>query len=84
MSKSVLVAAVALVTACAFPAFAQTTPAKAAKPTATKAAAKPAAPAALPTANSDQIQAAERTLLGAYACEFDQSVDVAASPRASG
>jgi membrane-bound inhibitor of C-type lysozyme len=56
-------------------ALAQTAPAKpAAKP-----AAKAAAPAAksLPSADSEQMAAAQRTLMGAYDCEFGQKIDVA-------
>jgi membrane-bound inhibitor of C-type lysozyme len=63
-------------------ALAQTAPAKpAAKP-----AAKAAAPAAkaLPAADAEQMAAAQRTLTGAYDCEFGQKIDVAMNPKSNG
>lgn len=61
------------------------TPAPKAKAPA-KAAAKPAAPAAkpLPAADKEQLDAAERTLYGEYACEFDQKIDVGMNPKVPG
>jgi glucose/arabinose dehydrogenase len=84
-----LLAAVAL--ALALPAAAQT----AAKPAMSKAAAKPAAkkkpvakaaPVELPppAANDEQKAAATLAHLGEYACEFDQTVLVEASPKHEG
>jgi hypothetical protein len=74
---------------CSGMAVAQTA-APAAKPAA-KHAAKPAAkapvaPAAkpLPPADKDQLDAAERTLFGAYACEFDQKIDIAMNAKTPG
>lgn len=64
-------------------ALAQTAPA--AKPAAAKPAPK-AAPAAkaLPAADADQMAAAQRTHFGAYACEFNQTVDIAMNPKSPG
>jgi hypothetical protein len=60
------------------------TPAKAAAKPSKKAAAKPEpAPAAVtvPDASPEQISAAEKVFYGHYACEFDQSIDITASPK---
>ena len=38
----------------------------------------------LPPATPQQIEAAERTYFGAYACEFNQTVDVSMNPKAAG
>ncbi len=72
-------------------ASAQTTaPSKPARPAAKPAPAAAAAvapaapPSVLPAANSDQINAAERTHYGTYDCEFDQKITVSISARASG
>ena len=58
----------------------------AAKPA--KKAAKPAAvakaPAEPPAASPEQINAAERVYYGAYACEFDKTLDVSISPKYPG
>jgi membrane-bound inhibitor of C-type lysozyme len=91
MTHPALAAAVATAFAVlAGPAFAQNAPAKpAAKPAAKVAKAAPAAavaaaPVVLAAASPEQIEAAERTHYGAYACEFGQTVDVGISPRGSG
>jgi hypothetical protein len=42
------------------------------------------APASLPAATPEQMTAAERALVGPYACEFDQSVNVEANPKSPG
>jgi hypothetical protein len=67
------------------------TAAPATAPKAKPAAAKPApkAPAtpvakALPAASAEQLDAAERTHFGAYACEFDQTIDIAMNPKTPG
>lgn len=69
------------------------TPAAKPAPAAPKPAAKPvakvpakAAPAAaaLPAATADQVQAAEMAHLGAYDCEFGQTVRVEHHPRHAG
>jgi membrane-bound inhibitor of C-type lysozyme len=83
MKKTALGAAVFAATLLAGSiAVAQTAPAKPAKPA--PAAAKAPAAKPLPAADQDQLQAAQRTLTGQYACEFDQKIDVEASPRAAG
>lgn len=56
-------------------------PKKAPKPAAKKAA--PAA-AALPAADQTQLDAAERTYFGNYACELDQAIDVGMNPKTPG
>jgi membrane-bound inhibitor of C-type lysozyme len=90
MTRPALAAALATAFAMlAGPAVAQTAPAKpAAKPVkvakAAPAAAVVAAPVVLAAAGAEQIEAAERTHYGAYACEFGQTVDVSISPRGSG
>lgn len=76
-----LAAAAALGLACAAQAAepASKPAAKTAKaPAKTAKAAKPAAPveAPLPDADAEQVAAAERAYAGAYACEFNQSLDV--------
>jgi len=58
-------------------------PAPAKKPASAKAAPAPKV-APLPTASAEQIDAAERTLFGAYACEFNQTVDVGMNPKTPG
>ena len=70
--------------AIALPAAAQTAPAK----PAAKAAAKPAAPAAakkpeliIPDAYPEQVKAADMVYYGKYECEFNQTVDIAQSPK---
>jgi hypothetical protein len=69
----------------ALPAAAQTAPAKpaAAKPAAAKAA--PKAPAKsemiIPDAYPEQVKAAEMVYYGKYDCEFNQTVDIAQSPK---
>ena len=83
-----LLTAVALATGAA---TAQTAPAKpAAKPVA-KPAAKPApkkaaapAPAPLAAATPEQIEAAERTHFGTYACDFSQTVEVSLDAKNAG
>lgn len=76
---------------CSGVALAQTT--APAKPAAKKPAAKPvakaakaAAPAAivLAAASQEQLEAADRTYMGAYACEFDQKIDVAMNAKTPG
>jgi hypothetical protein len=52
---------------------------KAAKP-----AAKPAAQQQVATLSTDQLNTADRVLLGQSRCEFDQSVNVAAVPNQKG
>jgi hypothetical protein len=52
---------------------------KAAKP-----AAKPAAQQQVATLSTDQLNTADRVLLGQSQCEFDQSVNVAAVPNQKG
>ena len=49
-----------------------------------KKPAKVPAAAALPAATPEQMAAAERTLVGPYACEFNQSVMVEPSPKSPG
>ncbi len=51
-----------------------------------KSKAKAAAPADQPLAAADQTQldAAERTYFGKYACELDQSIDVGMNPKTPG
>ena len=80
-----------LATAAAFALFgalpaaiAQTAPAKAAatKPAKKKSApAKPAELAPPEAANAEQIEAAGRVYYGIYACEFNQAINIAASPK---
>jgi len=80
-----------LATAAAFALFgalpaaiAQTAPAKAAatKPAKKKSApAKPAELAPPEAANAEQIEAAGRVYYGVYACEFNQAINIAASPK---
>ena len=81
-TKTTLVIAAALCIGNAFAAE----PATAPKKPAPKAAAKKAEPAAapLPAAGPDQLQAAERTHLGAYQCEFAQTLDVSMNRSAPG
>jgi membrane-bound inhibitor of C-type lysozyme len=71
---------------CGF-AVAQTAPSAkpAAKAKASKSAPK-AAPAAkpLPPADKDQLDAADRTLTGAYECEFNQKIDVEKNAKSQG
>jgi hypothetical protein len=69
----------------ALPAAAQTAPAK---PAAAKAAAPKAAPKApakpemiIPDAYPEQVKAAEMVYYGKYDCEFNQTVDIAQSPK---
>jgi hypothetical protein len=68
----------------ALPAAAQTAPAK---PAAAKPAAKtaPKAPAKaemiIPDAYPEQVKAAEMVYYGKYDCEFNQTVDIAQSPK---
>jgi membrane-bound inhibitor of C-type lysozyme len=67
--------------------MAQTAAPAKAKPAATKAAPKAAvAPAAtkLPPASQEQLDAAERTHFGEYACEFDQKIDISMNPKTPG
>lgn len=82
-----LPAATALCTALLASGFALAQTAPAAKPAAAKPAPKAkAAPVAkaLPAADADQMAAAQRTHFGAYACEFDQKVDIAMNPKSPG
>ena len=69
----------------ALPAAAQTAPAKPApaKPAAAKAAPKaPAKPEMIiPDAYPEQVKAAEMVYYGKYDCEFNQTVDIAQSPK---
>jgi hypothetical protein len=69
----------------ALPAAAQTAPAKpaAAKPAAAKAAPKAPAKAemVIPDAYPEQVKAAEMVYYGKYDCEFNQTVDIAQSPK---
>ena len=72
---------------CSGMVMAQTAAPAKAKPAATKAAPKAAvAPAAkpLPPASQEQLEAADRTLIGVYACEFDQKIDIEKSAKAPG
>lgn len=78
-----------LCAALAAPAFAQQPAHKpAAKPARTAPAKKapPAPPpeAPLPDAPPEQLAAAEQTYFGQYACEFDQSLTIAMSPKKPG
>lgn len=85
MTRTALTAAVLTALAlAAVPAAAQNAPAKPAAKPAAKAAAPAAAPVQLAAAGPEQLEAAERTLYGAYDCEFDQKVNIAASKRAPG
>jgi hypothetical protein len=82
MNRTLLVPALLASTLCLGIAQAETPKAKARpahKPAATAPAAKP-----LPPADKDQMDAAGRTLLGRYACEFNQSVDVGMDPKSPG
>ncbi|MBX3606373.1 MAG: hypothetical protein KF788_13925 [Piscinibacter sp.] len=54
------------------------------KAVASKKAAVAAAPVALPAADADQMQAAERTYLGNYQCEFAQTLDVSMNSASPG
>jgi hypothetical protein len=69
----------------ALPAAAQTAPAKpaAAKPAAAKTAPKAPAKAEMiiPDAYPEQVKAAELVYYGKYDCEFNQTVDIAQSPK---
>ena len=67
---------------CCGTVMAQTTAHAKSKP-APKAAAAPAAKP-LPPASQEQLDAAERTLFGAYACEFDQKIDIEMNPKSRG
>ena len=49
-----------------------------------KPAKVPPAAAGLPAATPEQMSAAERTLVGPYACEFNQSVMVEPTPKSPG
>ena len=72
---------------CSGMVMAQTAAPAKAKPAATKAAPKAAvAPAAklLAPASPEQLDAAERTLFGEYACEFDQKIDISMNPKTPG
>lgn len=85
--KTTLVIAAALCMGSAFAAEPTAAPKK--KPVAKKTVAKKAAPVAaaavaLPAAGPDQLQAAERTHLGAYQCEFAQTLDVSMNTSAPG
>jgi hypothetical protein len=83
--------ALALFAACAvaLPAAAQTVPAKPAAKPAAKAAAKSAPAAAkkpeliIPDAYPEQVKAAGMVYYGKYDCEFNQTVDIAQSPKHS-
>lgn len=79
--KSILAIAAALCLG-ATAAVAQTAPAKPAAKKVVKKAA-PAA-AALPAADAEQLAAAERAHLGAYQCEFSESIDVSMNPKSNG
>ena len=76
--------------ACAGPllngAHAQTASSKAAisKPNKASRTATPTAPAPLPVASNEQISAAAMTHLGAYGCEFSQTVEVTADAKNQG
>jgi hypothetical protein len=50
----------------------------------TKKPAKVPEAAALPAASPEQMSAADRALVGPYACEFNQSVNVEANPKSPG
>lgn len=63
--------------------LAQTAPAKPAAKPAAKAAPKKAEKV-LPPASPEQLQAAEYVHYGPYACEFNQSIDVALNAKAAG
>ncbi|MES3014862.1 MAG: hypothetical protein V4750_14200 [Pseudomonadota bacterium] len=82
-STSLAVAAVAL--CVAWPALAQTAPAK--KPAPAKVVKKapgkaaPAEPAPPAAATPEQVDAAERVYYGLYDCEFKQTIDIVASPK---
>lgn len=76
---------------CSGVALAQTAPAQpAAKKPAAKPVAKKAAKAAVPAAvvlaaaSQEQLDAADRTHMGAYTCEFDQKIDVAMNAKTPG
>ena len=76
---------------CSGMVMAQTAAPAKAKPAATKAVPKAApkaavAPAAapLPAASQEQLDAAERTHFGEYACEFDQKIDISINPKTPG
>ena len=56
----------------------------AAKPAAAKKAPPKKVEPTLPQADQTQLDAAERTLYGPYACEFDQTIDVSINPKFPG
>lgn len=85
MLKTTLVIAAALSLGSAFAADQAAAPKKPAAKAAAKAPAKAApAPVALPAAGPEQLQAAEHTHVGAYQCEFAQTLDVAMSTSSPG
>jgi len=66
----------------ALPAAAQTAPAKPAAKAAAPAKAAPAKPEMIiPDAYPEQVKAAELVYYGKYDCEFNQTVDIAQSPK---
>lgn len=67
-------------------ALAQTAPAAkpAAKPVKAAAKKKAAAPAPLPTADQNQLDAAERAHYGPYACDMNQTVNVSKNATSPG
>ena len=73
---STLIAAALCVSA---PALMAATPAKSAK-----MAPKAAPVGVLAAASPEQLDAAERTHFGVYACEFSQSIDVGMNPKTPG
>jgi hypothetical protein len=84
MNRTLLVPALLASMLCLGVAQAET-PAKAKAPAKTAKTAKPAPAAkALPPADQTQLDAAERTLFGEYACEFDQKIDVGMNPKTPG
>jgi hypothetical protein len=81
MNRTLLVPALLASMLCLGVAQAET-PAKTKAPA--KAAKAPPAAKALPVADQAQLDAAERTLFGEYACEFDQKIDVGMNAKTPG
>ena len=81
--QSAFAVAAALALLAAWPAAMAQAPAHKAAPKAhhKAVAAKPVAVAAPASAGPDQVQAATLVYYGAYQCEFNQTLDIAASPK---
>jgi hypothetical protein len=81
-SSTRLALAILAAAVVALPAAAQTAPAKPAAKAAAPAKAAPAKPEMIiPDAYPEQVKAAELVYYGKYDCEFNQTVDIAQSPK---